>query len=245
MSGGAKRPLAEGLAAAQELARMLRHTTQRLEVAGSIRRGKAEVGDIDLVALALPGDPLSALIDELERGGVVSKGLNKNGDPISWSGRPCRHKALVWGEWTVNVFIVQPDRQWGPTLLIRTGPGEGNEALVTASGQRSPNGVAGVMPPGMRWLDGAIWRETADGWVKLDTAEEVDVYAALDLPWLRPDLRTAAEYQRWARARAHRPAALRGARAYVGATVAEMVQMDRMRGVQWAKPEIVRQERLL
>jgi len=94
---------------------------QRAEVAGSVRRWKAECRDIEIVALAdlnhdLFGDGngspiLDPLTDTLRTFGELAL----NG--------PRQKKVVLKGSgMKVDVFIVHPPAQWGVIYAIRTGP---------------------------------------------------------------------------------------------------------------------------
>lgn len=177
---------------------------ERLEIAGSLRRGKQDLGDVELVMMPkfketfnLFGDPtgkinlLDARCDEMLRLGLVEKRLNKNDNPIAWGER---YKALLVNGIPLDLFIVLPDRQWGPTMLIRTGPGSANQVLVTQEGARNREGNVGILPTGMIVEDGQLWKHGR----RVDTPEEQDVFAALDMPYIPPYARTVQEYQLWA-----------------------------------------------
>lgn len=196
MSSGEARPIEEMRRYAVGLMSLMVDCCERLEIAGSIRRGKEMVRDVELVAVPkFSGDEnlLLTRLDTLLAGGYVRKRLNKNGHAISWGSR---YRAMVAGGVVpVDVFIVLPDREWGPTMLLRTGPGDANQALVTARGIRNNNGDMGVLPKRLVWKDGALWM----GERKLETPEERDVFRWLELPYMLPSERTVANYQLWSR----------------------------------------------
>jgi hypothetical protein len=132
---------------------------------------------------------LNVRLDELLKRGVMSLRLKKDGSRIAWGDR---YKATLYKGFALDVFIVLPDRQWGPTMVIRTGPGDANGALVTQQGVTNHDGNIGVCPAGMKFENGAVWGE--GGAPYLDTPEEIDVFAALGLPWIPPHLRSPGEY---------------------------------------------------
>ncbi len=195
MSTGAKFPWADGLQLALDLIALLAGSYRRAALAGSLRRGKAEVGDVELVLAPLfdgAANLLDQRFEQLLAEQVVEKRLNRLDRPIAWgNGKdPSRFKALLFRGVPVDLFVVQPDRQWGPTMVIRTGPGRANKALVATVGTRTDEGDPGVLPPGLKFLDGAVVRFDQ----LLDTPEEEDVFAACGLPYLAPPERTAERY---------------------------------------------------
>lgn len=211
MSGSEIRwPLHVAFKLALELMGLLGDVVERIEIAGSIRRQTSNtVGDIELVCTPkylrqkdFFGHEVSAinLLDErfttLLRYQLVQKRLNKNGSPIAWGvgGGDSRMRALIYRGVPVDVFIVLPDRQWAPTMLIRTGPGLANGVLVTQAGVKNREGNIGILPKGMMFHEGAVWQ----GSMKLDTPTERDVFEAVQLPYIPPHERSIQAYQLWA-----------------------------------------------
>lgn len=105
---------------------------------------------------------------------------------------------MVFQALAVDLFVVLPDRQWGPTFLIRTGPGDANQVLVTPDGVRNRDGNVGVLPDGLKFDEGGVLRIGAG---LLDTPTELATFAACGLPWLAPPLRSVWDYQLEARFR--------------------------------------------
>jgi len=203
----------EALRLALEIMTHLVDDCARIVIAGSLRRGKSLVGDVELVAEPLfrpspagEQNRLDLRLQQMLDLGMVSQRRKTNGDLIAWGERwtvrqmagqdrpptGSRYKAMLYKGLPVDIFIVLPDRQWGPTLVLRTGPGEANEALVTRRGQMTRNGVRGICPTGIHWADGALFQ---DG-VQLDTPDERSVFKAVGLPLIAPHERSAEMYQR-------------------------------------------------
>lgn len=195
MSTGARIPLAEARVAADIAVALLAPACERIEVAGSIRRGVADIGDLEIVAVPRRGaqavdlfgspvgeadDYLHELCNRLRAEGRLAPRLNKLGHE-SWGRR------LKWGLFwptapedgciAIDVYACEPE-QWGATLAIRTGPADFSRRLVTAR----PAG--GYCPPRYHFRD---WRvvDRASG-TPLPTPEERDVFAALGLDWIEP-----------------------------------------------------------
>lgn len=191
MSAG--QPIAWGEAhrRAQAVAGALETACERIEIAGSLRRRKLEVRDIELVAVArledrpdgLFGsetiDLLEARVAELLGSGFLDVRLVANhraGGSIDYQTKlgPA-FKALVFDGIPVDLFIVRPPATWGCIFALRTGPGDWNTRLVTeckAIGRRVAGGQV------ERWHHGA--------WEVVPTPEERDFFAAVGQPWVEP-----------------------------------------------------------
>lgn len=124
MSIGARGPLNLGDAErmANNVIELIHPTVKRVVVAGSIRRRKKVVNDIELVAepflnedlFAEAGTPvLGELHSELRKVGTILKGglrYIQVGDLFGNDGVK------------LDLFLVHPPAQWGSILAIRTGP---------------------------------------------------------------------------------------------------------------------------
>lgn len=155
----------------------------RCEVAGSLRRGKAEVGDIEIVcmpvlAVDLFGNPsagrcaIDGAIDEM----LVEGRLGS----ISKAGfRYCQF-ALPEGI-KLDLFMVRPPAQWGVIFAIRTGPEKFSQWIVT------PRRKRGALPSDCRVKGGAVHR----GGSAIPMPEERDFFGLLGLGWVAPADRRA------------------------------------------------------
>ena len=175
MSATTKTPLAAVLPIAQRLLAALAPYCERLELAGSLRRNKPLVGDIELVAIPrrqrdLLGQPLPGhtLLDGFltDRGVVFAK-------------RGEKYQQFAYGSHTVDLFIATP-ATWGSIYTIRTGSADFSHWLVTPR----PHGAC---PWSVRF--GAAGdhpgRLTQAGRL-LATPEEADVFNALGLATIDP-----------------------------------------------------------
>jgi len=210
MSGEVRFPAKVGFDLAILLMGWLMDVVERIEIAGSLRRDKPDLGDVELVMMPLFkethnlfGEPVGKInlldqrCDEMLSMGLVQKRLNKNGHAIAWGGDG-RYKAMLVNGIPVDLFIVLPDRQWGPTMLIRSGPGSANQVLVTTDGIKNAEGNTGILPKRMIWEDGALWQDGK----RVNTPEEKDVFKAVGLPYIPPYQRDVKTYQYWAGLRA-------------------------------------------
>lgn len=171
-----KRPYAEALAIADDLLTLLHPACERIAIAGSLRRKRPEVGDLEIVAIPKT-EPITdlfgtevgraSLVDDV----LVNRVFTKNGE---------KYKQFAYQDMTVDLFLATPET-WGVIYTIRTGPWEYAKWLVTS------RYAGGAMPGTMRCQDGRLWQSGA----VLDTPEEADVFKALGLEFVPPERRVA------------------------------------------------------
>lgn len=183
-----RRPLAEAAHLANVLAAELTLSCERVEVAGSIRRQRPDIGDLELVVIPryarqvdLFGEPSGStnLLEEriawLVDRGTLAPRLSSEGHPRLGP----KYKALVYQGMGVDLFITSPEC-WGVIYLIRTGPADFSHRLVTQRQQ------GGLLPNHLRVRDGRL--VGTDG-QPLETPEEADVFRAIGLEWIAPESR--------------------------------------------------------
>jgi DNA polymerase/3'-5' exonuclease PolX len=185
---------------AQEIAETIRAEMEpfceRVSIAGSIRRGKPEVKDVELVAVPCwePGptrslfDAAGALQNRLhswalsaEQRGAVRWIKPGTSDVIPWPPKPDGKywRGLLGSSGLkLDLFLTTPEN-WGITLAIRTGSAEFSRALVTHA-----------LRIGMRAQHGALWGREGQ---PLPTPTEESVFEALGLEWREPSERTGPE----------------------------------------------------
>ena len=176
-------------AVADELLEVLGSACERIVVAGSLRRGAAEVKDVELVALPRMGVDLlgQPRPDDCELTRVLERELTSGRlrwrtetHPAPASLRVARRMwALVHVDRDVRVdlFAVRPPAQWGAILAIRTGPAEYSQQLVTRCRDR-----------GLRCEDGRLVDSHGR---TVPTSTEQSFIAACGLPWREPSARGA------------------------------------------------------
>lgn len=150
----------------------------RIEEAGSIRREKAMIGDIELVAIPKPHRDMLGF----EVGLDVDHELNY----VDWSkfGKITldgnKQKKIVLTDGTnVDLFIVTPPAQWGVIFMLRTGSAEFSHRMVTTKQH------GGLMPSNLRSHEGAIRK----GDTIIETPEEQDLFKILGVDYIEPKLR--------------------------------------------------------
>jgi DNA polymerase/3'-5' exonuclease PolX len=191
---------------AAEVVELLAPVCERIAVAGSIRREKTSVGDIEIVCAPkvyttsqpdMFGGEVAmethSELDELCTGllgsGRLAHRRNKEGHRVGWGERnkyAMYHPTDGGGPVPLDIFTVYPDEgeQWGVAMLIRTGPADFNPVMVARQEQ------GGALPFG--------WRIQVGDWTMrntinqvVPTPEETDVFEALSLPFIPPEQRNA------------------------------------------------------
>jgi DNA polymerase/3'-5' exonuclease PolX len=174
---------------ARELAGYLKDGMQghcsRVEIAGSIRRGKAMVGDVELVyespALTdLFGEALQEvradeLLNDWLSSGIIEPRRSVTGS-ISW-GREIKLAVHVASGIPVDLFAARPGG-WHSYLMCRTGSRIHNEAIAREMMGRS---MRWEPYEGVRLRDGSLRR----------VGSEAELYAMIGWPYLEPEEREA------------------------------------------------------
>jgi DNA polymerase (family 10) len=142
MSDKVKFPRKAALAVARELCVALKPACRqdRLIVAGSLRRRKEEVGDVEIVYVAdhgiitppgelLPraGNLADAVIADLEHRGLITRRLSKVGNEAF--GPKNKLMVHVASGIPVDLFAIK-ESSWWNYVVCRTGPGEHNIAIA-------------------------------------------------------------------------------------------------------------------
>lgn len=176
---------------ALEVMTLLAPVCERIEIAGSIRRRKEEVKDIELVCQPkLMIDPKSLIPDAVEPISAIDhhvQRLVRDEPRLTFNKQNpkngTRYKTLKWvGTWKIDLFAVLPPAEWGALFAIRTGPFDFGRLLVTKQC------YGGAMPDTFEQRAGRlIDLRTGE---KIPTPEEADFFDALRVPCWEPELRT-------------------------------------------------------
>jgi DNA polymerase (family 10) len=136
---------------------------RRIEPAGSLRRRRSTIGDLDLLAAVDSAEPLfRALEDLLEVDRVLAAGTDKT--------------SILMSDGPQVDLMVCPPADWGTHLVHFTGSKDHNVAL---RGRALDRGLS---------LSEKGFKVVETGEVQ-HVANEEEVYARLDLPWIPPELR--------------------------------------------------------
>jgi len=167
--------LTQAIAIAEEIRADMAPFCKRVEIAGSVRRRKANVHDIEIIA-----EPLFKPIRNLFQEPVLSASLLDDYlNSLMWQrikgGNKYKQFALPQGI-NLDLFLVTPPAHWGVLFVIRTGPADFSKWIVT------PRKYGGCLPSDCKVVDGAILRR---GRV-VDLPEEIDFLDLLGLGWVEP-----------------------------------------------------------
>jgi len=186
-----------------ELVEMLRPACERIEIAGSVRRGKLEVKDAEVVIIPMPD--LLPLTDTLIEYGKAKYALY--GDKLTkrWG---ASYRGLLFGGIKCELFMTSED-SFGFTYWLRTGPGDANKFVMSwLAYKKAP----------IRFQDGygwysAHWQLVHKGkdlkWFAADRqrlriASEEDLFAVMGMPFIPPAERTEMMYKKLLDNRAHK-----------------------------------------
>jgi len=185
-TGKVTMPLAQAKAMAEQLRDNLSPYCERIMVAGSIRRGKPTIGDIELVCIpksivtqgdlfALPvgqgPNQLDQALDSLVAQQILIRG-NKQGPAHKKfhnnTTDPARRIQL-------NLFMTTPEK-WPVILAIRTGSSRFSQQLVVPQNQKTRDGLSGLLKPGYRIgqeYRGRLWHARTGKLVRLTSERQL------------------------------------------------------------------------
>jgi len=141
----------------------------RIEIAGSIRRKKPEVKDIEIVAISKPyqiglfEDGLASIVNKWEK----VKGELQFGK--------CKYTQRVLPDGIkLDLFFAEPEN-WGLILAIRTGSADYSHKVL----------ATGWVKKGYKCVDGYLWH----GRDKYNCREEIDLFNRIGVTYIEPEFR--------------------------------------------------------
>lgn len=202
-----------------ELIEMLRPGCERIEEAGSVRRGTAEPNDLEVVCI-----PRWEVLREFDLFGQVMRETR-----VCLLDDALEHAMPDYGPWMFDTetprngpkykrlrhstrgvccdLFITSVQHWGVIYTIRTGPSAYSKMLVTIAQKRG-----WFVDGGMLHQHGRPSKQLPDGtWKPLpcpqgdectrvaSTPEEVDFFRVLGVPWLEPDKRMLGKVVEYAR----------------------------------------------
>jgi DNA polymerase/3'-5' exonuclease PolX len=162
---------------ADRLVEKLSPYCERISIAGSVRRLKPEVHDIEIVAI--PEMRTGRDMFGNETGGEV---IFPNDIFQDWKviKNGPRYKQFTLPEnINLDLFLVLKPAQYGVLLAIRTGPADFSRWIVTPKYNR------GALPGDCRVQDGGVYRRGE----LITMPEEIDFLDLLGLGWIEPSER--------------------------------------------------------
>lgn len=171
----------DALPIAQAIKDYLQPFCVRVEIAGSIRRLKDDVHDIELVAQPIMTKSFDLFGQEnAEISMLNNRSILEQLGNILKAGQ--RYVQIALNEnINLDLFIVLPPAQWGVILAIRTGPADFSRWIVT---NRSKGGA---LPNGWKIAEGRVLSGNLTD--ELFFPEENAFLKWLDLGWIPPEKR--------------------------------------------------------
>lgn len=184
-------PHHRALAMAEQVCTLLEPYNHKIEILGSIRRRRVDVGDIEIMTMPkiVPAD--HDLFGDVSREKnlhfdfiLQNIGLRFDHRPDKRGQNACgeRYQRLVYfgeEEFPLDIFCVLPPAQWGLQKIIRTGPADYSKRLVT------PRNKGGTRLPHGFTVEGGAIRDPRGQVVQ--TPEEKDVYNFLGIHFVEPE----------------------------------------------------------
>jgi hypothetical protein len=166
MRGVARIPLAQAEQYAQQFLRLIEAACERIEVAGSVRRRAAHIGEIEILAVPKrlqqanlfgddlpPRDLLVETVDRLLARDRIRHRPSERGRKV-WT--PTHREMLFRADRgalvPIDLWWTEPER-WGLQLALRTGPAALAYAMTTHQGAVTTTGRAGLLPSDLRVRD--------------------------------------------------------------------------------------------
>lgn len=194
MSNGFKLPYRQVMPLAEKIVERMASACERIEIAGSLRRKAAFVGDIELVAIPKFVRPVMGQtptecwgwseLDHLLTDWDKAKKIDiLKGDKLR--GKKRRYVQFGFASnagqtYIVDLFIQPDPATWGVNLMIRTGSSEFARRMMTMRCQ------GGLMPDCYMVQDARVWC----GGEVVPTPEEQDVFALWEMEYIHPEGRS-------------------------------------------------------
>lgn len=181
-------------AVADNLVRNLRDRCERIEIAGSLRRMRPVVGDIEIVCAPKFQIAKNLFNEESIIGNFLELAPFCEWGAFTKNGSRYKQIALNVGI-NLDLFIVLPPADWGVIFAIRTGPADFSRKCVTK------RNMGGYLPSDCRVEDGQVLRGGTpiydeigvihhwEGGEHLPMSEEIDFLSFLGLGWIDPENR--------------------------------------------------------
>lgn len=177
----------ETISYAQEIVEILRPACVEIQIAGSIRRQKEDVKDVEIVAL--PKWDLDMFDEPQDTTGELDAAINaaiRNHD-LAWdeqvkrNGPRYKRLTLMALGIPIDLFLAD-ERNFGNTLAIRTGCGDFSKWIVTSRSK------GGGMPDYLQQCGGRLFHKPSGEYLPCRT--EGVFFELLRVCWYEPEKRT-------------------------------------------------------
>lgn len=160
-------PLATADEVAAKVLELLKPHCHRIDIAGSVRRRRPTIGDLEIVCIPKPYDASPLFCSGIAS--VVNQWPKVIGD------LPCRYtqRVLPWHGMKLDLFMPHPDG-YGLQLAIRTGSAEWSHRRLAAAWVRA----------GFTSKEGLL-RRSSDGAICPTPTEEA-LFKMIGIPWVDP-----------------------------------------------------------
>ncbi|MCC6457844.1 MAG: hypothetical protein IT328_23005 [Caldilineaceae bacterium] len=179
MSDNEKRPYAQVMHVASGLVEQLRPACHRIEIAGSLRRKRPMVGDIEIVAIPrMDVDLFGTPLDTTELDHLLAQcpvDIHKNGKKY----KQFTYFAPLGYTYKADLFLQPDPATWGVNFLLRTGSADFSRRMVTSKA------YGGLKPNDLEVRDGRVW----DDGHALHTPEEIYIFEYWGMTYLEPENR--------------------------------------------------------
>jgi DNA polymerase/3'-5' exonuclease PolX len=177
MSNGESFPHEKAWGWAKDVVEHLSPLCERVEIAGSLRRLKLLVHDIEIVCVPKPTNNLLQetqydpweIIQTVDSWYMLIKGGSM-------------YRQYSMGPINLDLFITAPEK-WGIVFMMRTGPADFSRLMVT------PRSKGGLMPSSLKVENGRLWLKSQK--FAAETPEEKDVFTRMGLKYVYPEEREA------------------------------------------------------
>ena len=161
-TAGHRRPLREAADVAERIVGFLRERApvEQIEVAGSFRRRRESIGDLDILVTSSESERVLEAFGTMEGATVTLRG-------------PTKETIRTADGWQVDLRVLAPE-SFGAALQYFTGSKDHNVATRSLARDR-----------GLKINEYAVMR----GEERLPSATELDIYRAIGLPWIPPEIR--------------------------------------------------------
>jgi len=176
-----------------EIVEALAPACDRIVIAGSVRRGKPEPKDIEIVYIASTIQARVNLFDTADVPAtdalileLVTRHFWRFDDLVKRNGPKYKRMIHTASGATIELFRAEVET-WGYILALRTGPGDFNALWA-----KHP-WAGGTLPVNVRLRDGMVWRDGKP----VPTPTERDFFEVIGIPFWEPDQRSAGALGRW------------------------------------------------